>query len=176
MNSIILRSANEGDAPAIAALHAASWRDAYADILAPDFLNGEIEADRRMVWTQRLDTPEAGQVVNVACDRSGRLRGFICCYRDADPVWGSLVDNLHVAADARGSGLGEQLLRDAARRLAAHAAGPALHLWVFEANVAGLRFYTRLSGRVVETGRSQIPAAGGKTVLRVHWPDLTQLA
>lgn len=46
MNSIILRSANEGDAPAIAALHAASWRDAYADILAPDFLNGEIEADR----------------------------------------------------------------------------------------------------------------------------------
>ncbi|MFN5685948.1 MAG: N-acetyltransferase, partial [Bradyrhizobium sp.] len=74
------------------------------------------------------------------------------------------------------SGLGEQLLRDAARRLAAHPAGPALHRWVVEANVAGRRFYTRLSGRVVETGRSQIPAAGGKTVLRVHWPDLTQLA
>ncbi|MGY4306872.1 ribosomal protein S18 acetylase RimI-like enzyme [Bradyrhizobium sp. USDA 4369] len=176
MNTITLRSASKDDAPAIAALHAASWREAYANILAPDFLSGEIEADRRMVWAQRLDTPDADQLVNVACDPSGRLRGFICCYRDADPVWGSLVDNLHVAADTRGSGLGERLLRDAARRLAAHGSGPALHLWVFEANVAGLRFYTRLGGRVVETGRSQIPAAGGKTVLRVHWPDLAQLA
>ncbi|MGY3450716.1 N-acetyltransferase family protein [Bradyrhizobium sp. USDA 4353] len=176
MTDFLIRPAHEQDAPAIAALHAASWRDAYADILAPEFLGGAIEADRLNVWTQRLSAPAADQLVTVACDPDGPLRGFVCCYRDADPVWGSLVDNLHVRSDTRGSGLGERLLRGAARRLATSGASPGLHLWVFEANTAGLRFYRRLGGTVVETGRSEIPAAGGKTILRVHWPDLAQMA
>jgi hypothetical protein len=46
---------------------------------------------------------------------------------------------------------------------------------VFEANVAALRFYIRLGGRVVETKTSEIPAAGGKAVLRVHWPAFSQV-
>ncbi|CCD89698.1 Conserved protein of unknown function; Putative GCN5-related N-acetyltransferase [Bradyrhizobium sp. ORS 285] len=175
-DDIIIRAAINEDAPAIAALHAASWRDAYANILAPEFLGGAIEADRLNVWTQRLSAPAADQLVTVACDPEGPLRGFVCCYRDADPVWGSLVDNLHVSPDGRGSGLGARLLRDAAAQLAASGAASGLHLWVFEANTAGLRFYIRLGGRVVETSRSEIPAAGGKTILRVHWPDLAQLA
>ncbi|GLH86824.1 MULTISPECIES: GNAT family N-acetyltransferase [unclassified Bradyrhizobium] len=176
MNDIMIRPAIDQDAPAVASLHAASWRDTYANILSADFLSDGVDADRRAVWSQRLSAPTADQFVNVAYDPDGRLLGFICCYRDADPVWGSLVDNLHVAAATRGSGLGERLLRDAARLLAPSASHSGLHLWVFEANTAALRFYTRLGGRVVETGSSENPAAGGKTVLRVHWPDVTQLA
>ncbi len=175
-DNIIIRAATDEDAPAIASLHAASWRDAYANILAPEFLAGAIEADRLSVWTQRLREPAAHQIVIIASDPTGPMRGFICCYRNADPVWGSLVDNLHVCPDGRGSGLGERLLRDAARRLAASGASRGLHLWVFEANTAGLRFYTRLGGRIVETSRSEIPAAGGKTILRMHWLDIAQLA
>ncbi|MGJ4955440.1 GNAT family N-acetyltransferase [Bradyrhizobium sp. HKCCYLRH2015] len=176
MSDIIIRAATSEDAPAVAALHAANWRDAYANILAPEFLSSAIDADRRAVWTQRLGTPAADQLVNVARDPAGLMRGFICCYRDADPVWGHLVDNLHVAAETRGSGLGERLLRGAARLLSAGASHSGLHLWVFEANVAGLQFYRRLGGRIVDTKPSSIPAADGKTVLRVHWPDITQLA
>ncbi|XUM24657.1 GNAT family N-acetyltransferase [Bradyrhizobium oligotrophicum S58] len=86
----------------------------------------------------------------------------MCFNRDADPVWGRLVDNLHVHPGARGSGIGERLLRDAAGLLSASASGRALHLRVFEANVAGLRFHTRLGGRVVETGSSPIPAAAAR--------------
>jgi hypothetical protein len=51
---VTIRSAIEADAADIAAIHSASWRDAYAGILSPDFLNGDIEQDRLRVWSQRL--------------------------------------------------------------------------------------------------------------------------
>jgi ribosomal protein S18 acetylase RimI-like enzyme len=173
---VVLRPATEADAVSIAAIHAASWRDAYAHILAPEFLNGGIEADRLTVWSQRLRDSPPSQLVNIACDSTGRALAFICCYCDADPVWGSLLDNLHVLPQARGQGIGEQLFRAAAGQLAAQNSSSGLHLWVFEANVDGLRFYKRLGGRVVGRENSQIPAAGGKAVLRVHWPTLALMS
>lgn len=172
----MIRPATEEDAEIIAAIHAASWRDAYAHILAPEFLNGPIEADRLAVWSERLRDPSATQIVNVACDETGRVQAFICGYCDVDPVWGSLIDNLHVRPEARGRGIGERLFRELAGQLSTKASSFGLHLWVFEANVAGLRFYRRLGGRVVGRDRSEIPAAGGKAVLRVHWPTLAQLS
>jgi ribosomal protein S18 acetylase RimI-like enzyme len=175
LGDVIIRPAIEEDAALIAAIHAASWRDAYADILAADFLNGPIEADRLAVWSERLRDRPAAQVVNVACDRAGLVQAFVCGYSDADPVWGSLIDNLHVRPQLRGQGIGERLFRDIASQLSATASSSALHLWVFEANVAGLRFYQRLGGRVAGKETSEIPAAGGKAVLRVHWPRLAAL-
>jgi ribosomal protein S18 acetylase RimI-like enzyme len=172
---IHIRPATVRDAALIAAIHAASWRDAYAQILAPEFLSGSIEADRLAVWSERLAHPPAAQLVSVASDASGLVQAFICGYCDADPIWGSLVDNLHVRPEARGQGIGEQVLRDVARQLLARASSAGLHLWVFEANTAGLRFYKRLGGRVVGKEVSELPAAGGKTVLRVHWPALDQI-
>ncbi|MCP3459466.1 MULTISPECIES: N-acetyltransferase [unclassified Bradyrhizobium] len=110
-------------------------------------------------------------MINVACDLAGRVQAFVGSYCDVDPVWGSLIGNLHVRPQARGQGIGEQLFRAAAAQLSSMATGAGLHLWVFEANIGGVRFYERLGGRVVEKHSSRIPAAGGKTVLRVHWPE-----
>jgi ribosomal protein S18 acetylase RimI-like enzyme len=175
LNDIMIRPAIEEDAALIAAIHAASWRDAYADVLASEFLNGPIDADRLAVWTERLRDSPAAQLVNVACDSTGLVQAFVCGYRDVDPIWGSLIDNLHVLPPARGRGIGERLLRDIAGQLSTTASSSALHLWVFEANVAGLRFYHRLGGQVAGKETSGIPAAGGKAVLRVHWPTLAPL-
>ena len=172
---IVIRPAGEADAATIAAIHAASWRDAYAHILAPEFLSGGIEADRLAVWSQRLRDRPPAQLVNVAFDPNGLAQAFVCVYCDFDPVWGSLMDNLHVRPQARGQGIGEQLFRGVAGQLSARNPGSALHLWVFEANVAGLRFYQRLGGRVVGRENSELPAAGGKPVLRVHWPTVSQM-
>jgi ribosomal protein S18 acetylase RimI-like enzyme len=175
MIDIAIRPATGQDAAVIAEIHTSSWRDAYAHILAPEFLNGAIEADRLAVWSERLREPPAAQLISVACDPPGNVQGFVCSYYDVDADWGSLVDNLHIRPELRGRGIGERLLRDAARQLSASAAGPGLHLWVFEANAAALRFYQRLGGRVVGRDRSALPAAGGKTVLRVHWPTIAQV-
>jgi len=175
LSDVIIRPATEEDAGFIATIHAASWRDAYAHILAPEFLNGGVEADRRAVWSQRLGDRPATQLVNVACDRTGIVQAFVCSYCDTDPVWGSLIDNLHVHPQACGQGIGELLFRDVAGQLSKKASTSGLHLWVFEANVAGLRFYRRLGGHVVEREASGIPAAGGKPVLRMHWPTLAPI-
>jgi ribosomal protein S18 acetylase RimI-like enzyme len=172
---IAIRPARVSDAATIAAIHVASWRDAYANILAPEFLSGRIEEDRLALWSQRLRDPSPAQLVNVAFDLTGRALAFVCSYCDLDPVWGSLLDNLHVLPPARGQGIGERLFRTAVTQLSERRSSLGLHLWVFEANVAGLRFYRRLGGQVVERERSGIPAAGGKVVLRVHWPTLTQI-
>jgi ribosomal protein S18 acetylase RimI-like enzyme len=176
LDGIVIRPATEADAATIASIHVASWRDAYADILAPEFLSGCIEADRLAIWSQRLrDRPEA-QLVNVAGESTGLVQAFICSYCDFDPIWGSLIDNLHVRPQARGQGIGERLFRDAAGQLSAKASTTGLHLWVFEANLAALRFYRHLGGRVVGKDSSSIPAAGGKTILRVHWPTALQIS
>lgn len=63
------------------------------------------------------------------------------------------------------------MMQNVATRLASRHPGTGIHLWVFEANEAGLRFYERLGGKIVERDSSRIPAARGATVLRLHWPD-----
>jgi ribosomal protein S18 acetylase RimI-like enzyme len=175
LGGIAIRPATELDAANIAAIHAASWRDAYANILAPEFLSGCIEANRLAVWSRRLRDRPPNQLVNVALDSTGQALAFACSYRDFDPVWGSLLDNLHVVPQARGQGIGELLFRFVVGQLSERNSSLGLHLWVFEANVSGLRFYERLGGRVVGRDTSEIPAAGGKAVLRVHWSTLAQI-
>ena len=172
---IVIRPAVAADAATVAAIHVASWRDAYAQILSPEYLSGPVEADRTAVWSKRLRERPPGQLVDLAFDQAGDAQGFVCGYLDSDPVWGSLIDNLHVLPQTRSRGIGERLLRTAARQLLAKGPGRGLHLWVFEANEAAVRFYKRHGGEVVEREFSKMPAAGRKAVLRVHWPTLAQM-
>lgn len=176
MNEINVRHATLADASQIAAIHCASWRDAYASVLDEAFLAGPIEEDRRTLWSDRLQNPDQARVILLADAARATPAGFVCAYRDLDPVWGSWIDNLHVLPALRGLGIGEHLMRSAARALAAEAKMIGLHLWTFEANQAALRFYRRLGGEVVERGTSQIPAAKGASILRVFWPALSALA
>jgi ribosomal protein S18 acetylase RimI-like enzyme len=176
MPELRLRPATASDGPAIAALHTASWRDAYAAILDPDFLAGPIEADRLAVWEGRLKAADEGMIVHVAEADDGEVVGVVCAVRAADPEWGSLIDNLHTAPKMRGQGVGAKLLRAAAALLADRGADGGLHLWVFEANTAGLRFYERLGGRVAGRTTDRMAAAPGQVSLRVHWPTLRDVA
>ena len=175
MPDILYRPARATDAPTIAAIHIANWRDAYRSILDPAFLAGPIEDDRRAHCLAKLNAPSADFCVDVATTTDGRMVGFAATHRNLDPRWGSLVDNLHVVADMRGRKIGETLLRSAARTLAARQADAGLYLWVFEANEPALRFYRRLGGQVVERSISQIPAENSMTILRVHWPTGSDL-
>jgi ribosomal protein S18 acetylase RimI-like enzyme len=176
MNEINVRHATPADASQVAAIHCASWRDAYASVLDEAFLRGPIEEDRRALWFDRLQNPDKARIILLADVAQAAPAAFVCAYRDLDPVWGSWIDNLHVLPALRGKGIGEHLMRSAARALAAEARTTGLHVWTFEANQAALRFYRRLGGEVVERGTSQIPAAKGATILRMFWPTLSALA
>ncbi len=173
---IVTRLATSFDAAEIAELHCASWRDAYANVLDPAFLAGPIEADRRALWSSRLEQPDPRRITLIGEEAgSSAVVGFGCAYADLDPVWGSWIDNLHVRPEARGNGAGRQIIDALATIVNASALMPGIHLWVFEANEAALRFYLRLGGAIVGHAKSQIPAANGATVLRVFWADRTAL-
>src|SRR6266508_4697686 len=57
-DKVTLRDASKRDIEAIAALHADSWRRHYRGAYSDEFLDGDIFADRRAVWTDRLAAPE----------------------------------------------------------------------------------------------------------------------
>ena len=72
-----LRIATGVDAPAIAELHAASWRHAYRGALSDDYLAGDVFSERLAAWTQRLNVPDSNQYVVIAEIRRNVL-GFAC--------------------------------------------------------------------------------------------------
>ena len=106
----ILRPARESDADAIAQLHARSWRASNRGIMPDAYLDGPVVEERLALWRLRLAEQNPRHLTFVAEARDG-LHGFICFELDADPVWGTLLDSLHVDPRLCGRGLGAALMR-----------------------------------------------------------------
>ena len=175
MSDLDLRVAGPGDADRVAALHAASWRSAYRGLLADAYLDGDIAAERRAVWRDRLATAGAGEETILAS--SGDVVLGFCCFRiDADPLWGTLVDNLHADPAHRGLGVGRRLLSEAAGRAGAMAPGRPVHLFCLAGNGAARGFYERLGGEVVERRDDAEPDGQRHPVVRYAWPSPAALA
>ncbi|SEJ77843.1 Ribosomal protein S18 acetylase RimI [Sphingobium sp. AP50] len=164
------RDACPADAPLIAAIHVASWRVAYAHIMDPAWLADGIEAERLATWTQRLESPAPGQRVIIA-ERDGEAVGFTCVIGGSDPVWGTLVDNLHALPSAKGGGIGTALLDQAARWALAGWPDAGLFLWCYSDNVAARGFYAARGGVEVEDWNK--PGPDGRTLpeKRIAWAD-----
>src|SRR5882757_8987456 len=181
MTSPQFRVGGSEDAESVALLHADSWRRHYRGAYADAFLDGDLVADRRSVWSARLAAPDANSTTLVAEDDRG-LAGFVHVVFDHDDRWGSLIDNLHVAADRRRTGLGTALLARAAQAVTARATGPALYLWVLEQNTSAQRFYEAAGGTPVEKAPTPPPGGvparlnGSPARLRFTWPDASVLA
>jgi GNAT superfamily N-acetyltransferase len=180
VSSVRLRPAGVGDADRIADLHADSWRRHYRGAYADSFLDGDVAADRRAVWSARLAAPTG--TASFVAERDDRLVGFVHVVFDADAGWGSLVDNLHVVHDQQRSGLGTQLLASAAQAVIDRATGNAMFLWVLQQNAAAQQFY-RASGAICVEAATVSPPGGDPSrlngtpaKLRMTWSDISGLA
>ena len=175
MTATTLRRMRADDAEAVALLHAISWRSAYRGIVPDSFLDHDVFAERRAVWRERLVVQPAEHAFGfVAEDAAGQLIGFTYVLPGDDPVWGTLIDNLHVHPDAKGGGLGRQLLQAVARAL-----GPAhtqpVFLWVLDANEPAKRFYARLGAEFAEPGMTGPFGGVSLPEWRCVWRDPSQL-
>lgn len=103
------RPVGAADAIAVAALHADSWRRHYRGAYSDSFLDGDVAADRERVWTERLRTADGATQTVLAEDAAG-IVGFAHVVFDSSPIWGALLDNLHVAQRCRRQGVGSELL------------------------------------------------------------------
>ncbi|MER5652504.1 MULTISPECIES: GNAT family N-acetyltransferase [unclassified Streptomyces] len=172
MTSLRFRVGDADDAAKVASLHAASWRRHYRGAYADAFLDGDVVADRRAVWSSRLAAP--GDHLTVVAEHDAELAGFVHVVFDADERWGSLVDNLHVVHGRQRTGTGTALLTRAAEAVAERATGPSMYLWVLEQNTAARQFYRALGGICVE--RAPVPPPGGVPA-RLHGaPDMLRVA
>ena len=176
---IELRQAHAGDAAAIAALHADSWRRHYRGAYSDAFLDGDVLADRLAAWSARLAETDPRRITVIA--QQGGAVGFVHAVADEHPRWGSLIDNLHVTFSHKRSGIGRRLMGAAAVELQGRAQLPRVHLWVLEVNTAARAFYEALGGREVEA--REVPPPGGQRErlcgspvgVRCAWEDVGEL-
>lgn len=187
-DALSLRLAGPSDADAVAALHADSWRRHYRGAYTGAYLDGDLDRDRRAVWSERLLRPSS-RARTVLAEANGELLGFAHVVLRDDTAWGALLDNLHVRHDQKRQGIGRRLLSAAGEVVTTDRwEPPGFYLWVLHQNIAARAFYAACGGTEVETAPATPPGGdfsrlvGSPQKLRVHWPrpvtlrDLLRLA
>jgi ribosomal protein S18 acetylase RimI-like enzyme len=135
----LIRPAAVADAEGIAAVHVATWRDAYAGLLPDDFLAGLDVGERAERWRGRLaDQPEDSFVLVV--DIGGRIGGFVSGGPSRDRFTGGEVYAIYVHPGRQGRGAGRRLLQAAARQLG-DIGFTVASLWVLAGNHPARGFY-----------------------------------
>ncbi|QNF31948.1 GNAT family N-acetyltransferase [Adhaeribacter swui] len=171
---IELRPAEFLDYSAIALLHAASWQKTYRGIYSDKFLDEKVEKDRLELWYHRLNSPAIGQQITIA-SQDNTMVGFSCIYLDDDLTYGTLLDNLHVAANYQKSGIGKLLVKNCAKLILENSKNPTMYLWVFEANQNARRVYERLGGVNMQIIEKQNEDGTKAIICRYVWEDVTSL-
>ena len=168
------RLANKADYLEIAKLHARSWQENYRGSYSDYFLDHEVNHDRVEVWEKRLTTPAANQFT-VLADKDGKLVGFVCAFLDADSEYGTLIDNLHVSKEAKGKGIGKELIRKVAAKSFENNPLSKVYLWVLEANTKAFEFYIHFGAEHVETALTDEIGDKVVSVCRMVWETPTNL-
>ncbi len=163
---MIIRFAKRTDLPRIAEIQAASWKEAYAEVIPADYRNGQMAADLQARWESADIRPD--DVVLVA--EKTAVIGFIAVWCRPDPF----IDNLHVVAGERSWGVGETLMRSAAGRLF-RMGRTAAHLWAVLQNPRAIRFYRRLGG-IPQDRAVKVLFGHPARCVKIVWPDISSLA
>ena len=171
---IKLRPAELSDFKAIAKLHADNWRKNYRGILTDNYLDNEVEKDRLNTWYRRLSSPSDNQLVTIA-SLDNIFAGFCCLYLDDDPIFGSLIDNLHVSSNLQRSGIGKILIIDSASKVYYKSENKKMYLWVYESNKNARIAYERLGGTNFQTIEKDNPDGTSSQTCRIIWDDITRL-
>ena len=158
----------------IAALHAASWKVTYRGILTDPYLDTRVDADRAAHWERRLADQPSNSFGVIAREHDTAV-GFAWVDMDDDPVYGNLLDNLHVHPQHKRGGIGRALMSAVATELIARHATPSLFLWVYEENHGARAFYDRIGGTPGD--RTLVTTLDEQSAWqwRYSWPDVAVL-
>jgi ribosomal protein S18 acetylase RimI-like enzyme len=161
-----LRRAVPEDATAVAAVHVASWREAYRGIVAESFLDAMLVSDRAGRYTFGLDGPDDPRTW-IALNAQD-IVGFVTTgpSRDENVVASGEIFALYVAPSYWRSGAGTLLMGKAEEELRAHSWQRAA-LWVLEANDQSRAFYEAQGWRA--DGTTDHVAIGEQFVAKVRY-------
>ena len=164
-----IRQATVADAPAIARIDVAVWRDTYAGVLPQRLLVDLTQARRERAWAHFLMRYPGDAAV--AVDSAGATVGFGSCGARRAPAssYAGEVFTLYVESEAQGRGIGRRLMLHLFGRLTRRGLPSAL-VWVLRDNPSRF-FYERLGGKAVATRPISV---GGIDVdaIAYGWRDL----
>ena len=150
MEAVTLRTARTEDAPAIARIWHAGWRDGHLGNVPEALLVFRDEAS----FVRRAAERIADTTVAVV---SGEVVGFTMVVADE-------LEQIYVASPHRGRGVADALIADAERRIKAAGHGRAW-LAVVPGNARARRFYERRGW--TNEGRFEYPAETGSEPVKV---------
>ncbi|WP_297511398.1 GNAT family N-acetyltransferase [uncultured Caulobacter sp.] len=159
------------DADAIADLHTRSRQAAYRGLYGDAYLDHALFAVSRESWRARFADFDAGQDLILAAIEHGAPIALAYASFRLNPTVGALLDNLHVAPERKGGGLGSRLLAETARWLVEDHAGAPLHLEVYAPNASALGFYRRKGGVEIARYRETVPGGREVDVVRYRWAE-----
>jgi ribosomal protein S18 acetylase RimI-like enzyme len=142
---LLVRRAEPQDAPAVALVHVASWRQAYRGLLPQEYLNSLSVEARTTTWVKAFSQLPGQSSTTLVGELDGQIVGFACVgpSRDDDrdtataELWGLYLDPAHW-----GAGHGRTLHTEALD--VARASGTtAATLWVLTTNQRARNFYER---------------------------------
>jgi len=143
---VAIRAASPEDAPAIAALHVAVWREAYRDLAPPEAMRLLDVPRRQASWVEML--AKAERTVLVA-ESDGRIVGIGTAgpATAAELAGHGEIQYLYVDPTHAGGGIGRALMRQLARSLQMQGY-KSVALGVVEGNQPAIDFYRKLGGRL----------------------------
>ncbi len=158
IDRMLIRTGGSADAAAIAALHTASWRIAYAGIFPDEYLDGPVDADHSTRWRTLLSEPVTAGVF--VAEKDSTVVGF--AYFRPTEDGRVLLDNLHAHPDAHGVGIGTGLIESGLSWSAATYPDRPVYLEVLTANTPAIKFYESRGWH--RTGSGTVTFEAGFTV------------
>lgn len=173
MNIITIRQAFKSDSDQIAQLHALSWKETYRNILPDNYLDNNLEDERKKYWSAKMTSLTPNDFVLLALSVSGEVIGFIAVLDKPEKEFESFIDNLHVRTDLKGLGVGKKLMKAAAQKISTTGKNSA-YLWVLRGNEKAEGFYKAIGGRPADVSLAHLGDADVWQT-RFIWTDLHEL-
>jgi ribosomal protein S18 acetylase RimI-like enzyme len=158
----LVRRAKVDDAPAIAAVHVASWRTSYKGLLPDGYLAAMSEPTYEEQWRGFID--RGTSLIYVAEEDDG-IVGFVSGghERAGEDEFGGELYAIYVLEAAQGHGHGRELVRAMVGGLREMGFADMV-VWVLRDNAPGRRFYERLGGVYVREQSITIASTSLKEV------------
>ena len=163
----LVRPAVLQDAGAIAAVHVATWRDAYAGLLPDDLLDGLDVDDRAGRWRGKLAALPDGLFVFVV-ELDAQVRGFVSGGPSRDGGADGEVYAIYVDPGSQDQGAGRQLLQAAVDCLTG-AGFTEARLWVLADNHPARGFYESQGWRPDGTEQPWTYHGVGESLIEVRY-------
>jgi|GEM_PF-337487 GNAT superfamily N-acetyltransferase len=146
---VVIREAQPGDAPAMARINAATWRDSYGKFL-PRQLMEEVSCSQKQAEIENFFARwEEDQAVALVAEKSGEIMAFIMAGKNHSQNSGYMgeIYNLHVAPAFQTQGIGRYLLYRVSQ-VFRQRNWNTMMVWALTENPSR-RFYEKLGGRVI---------------------------